>query len=147
MMAICGCNAVLSKRAPNEVTDTYLGLLYPTEEYKIYGYYLVFLLLHQFIWLQLTALACCRYITNTNVKFMLVVDDISAKEEALGKVGVLLVLVSVTCAAAQQHCTLLRSHLDLHAVLPGFQATAQHICGCCLKSILHVRASFEQQSL
>lgn len=30
-------HAVLLKRPHGEVTDTYLGLLYPTEEFKVYG--------------------------------------------------------------------------------------------------------------
>mmetsp|Transcript_19798 Transcript_19798/g.43037 ORF Transcript_19798/g.43037 Transcript_19798/m.43037 type:complete len:155 (-) Transcript_19798:1229-1693(-) len=54
---------VLQKRPTGEVLDTYLGLLYPTEEYKIYG-----------------------YLTNTNIKFILVVDDASVKDDTISRV-------------------------------------------------------------
>eukprot|EP00899_Mesostigma_viride_P016502 jgi/Mesvir1/24853/Mv22089-RA.1 len=47
--------AVLPKKGGS--TDTYLGLLYPTEDYKVYG-----------------------YITNTRAKFMLVVSDADVRE-------------------------------------------------------------------
>jgi hypothetical protein len=33
----CGPHTVLLRRAPGEVPDLYLGLLYPTEEYRVYG--------------------------------------------------------------------------------------------------------------
>ena len=46
------------RKTPGEVFDTYLGMLYPTEDYKVYG-----------------------YISNTGIKFMLVVDDLQKDEE------------------------------------------------------------------
>ncbi len=55
---------MLLRRAPGEVADTYLGLLYPTEEYRVYG-----------------------YISNTHVKFILVLAEVQTKDEALNKVG------------------------------------------------------------
>eukprot|EP00197_Chlamydomonas_leiostraca_P002991 CAMPEP_0202867400 /NCGR_PEP_ID=MMETSP1391-20130828/9359_1 /ASSEMBLY_ACC=CAM_ASM_000867 /TAXON_ID=1034604 /ORGANISM="Chlamydomonas leiostraca, Strain SAG 11-49" /LENGTH=189 /DNA_ID=CAMNT_0049547443 /DNA_START=71 /DNA_END=637 /DNA_ORIENTATION=- len=53
---------VLLKRPAGEVPDPYLGLLYPTEEFKVYG-----------------------YLTNTAIKLLVVLDDASAKEEAVTK--------------------------------------------------------------
>ena len=46
------------RKAPGEVFDTYLGMLYPTEDYKVYG-----------------------YISNTRIKFILVVDEMLQKED------------------------------------------------------------------
>lgn len=46
------------RKVPGEVFDTYLGMLYPTEDYKVYG-----------------------YISNTRIKFILVVDEIFQKED------------------------------------------------------------------
>ncbi len=54
---------MLLRRAPGEVADTYLGLLYPTEEYRVYG-----------------------YISNAHVKFILVLAEVQTKDEALNKV-------------------------------------------------------------
>lgn len=59
----CALDAVEEKvsaprKTPGEVFDTYLGMLYPTEDYKVYG-----------------------YISNTGIKFMLVVDDLQKDEE------------------------------------------------------------------
>lgn len=53
---------VLLKRVPGELPDAYLGLLYPTEEFRAYG-----------------------YISNTNTKFIAVVDDASLRDEAISK--------------------------------------------------------------
>ena len=52
------------RKTPGEVFDTYLGMLYPTEDYKVYG-----------------------YISNTGIKFMLVVDDLQ-KDEEIRMVGI-----------------------------------------------------------
>ncbi|KIY97577.1 Trafficking protein particle complex subunit 2-like protein [Monoraphidium neglectum] len=49
---------VLLRRAPGEVPDLYLGLLYPTEEYRVYGH----------------------------TKFVLVLDEFSPREDLLTKV-------------------------------------------------------------
>lgn len=54
---------VLLRRSPGEASDSYLGLLHPTEEFQVYG-----------------------YISNTNVKFILVLDDYMPKEDSLSKV-------------------------------------------------------------
>ena len=48
------------RKAPGEVFDTYLGMLYPTEDFKVYG-----------------------YISNTRIKFMLVVDEMLQKEDEM----------------------------------------------------------------
>lgn len=48
------------RKAPGEVLDTYLGMLYPTEDFKVYG-----------------------YISNTRIKFMLVVDEMPQKEDEM----------------------------------------------------------------
>ncbi|PNW84958.1 hypothetical protein CHLRE_03g165650v5 [Chlamydomonas reinhardtii] len=55
---------VLLKRGPGDSQDAYLGLLYPTEDYKVYG-----------------------YLTNTHVKVLLLLDDEGAvKDEAVMRV-------------------------------------------------------------
>eukprot|EP00878_Enallax_costatus_P005501 GHUV01005773.1.p1 GENE.GHUV01005773.1~~GHUV01005773.1.p1 ORF type:complete len:140 (+),score=24.84 GHUV01005773.1:202-621(+) len=54
---------VLLRRNPGEVPELYLGLLFPTEEYRVYG-----------------------YITNTHIKFILVLDEIIPRDDALQKV-------------------------------------------------------------
>lgn len=46
------------RKTPAEVFDTYLGMLYPTADYKVYG-----------------------YISNTRIKFMLVLDDTQKDEK------------------------------------------------------------------
>jgi hypothetical protein len=51
---------VLLRRTPGEVPELYLGLLYPTEEFRVYG-----------------------YITNTHIKFVLVLDESVPNEAAL----------------------------------------------------------------
>jgi hypothetical protein len=51
---------VLLRRNPGEVPELYLGLLYPTEEYRVYG-----------------------YISNTHMKFVLVLDEAAPREEDL----------------------------------------------------------------
>ncbi|DBA89261.1 TPA: hypothetical protein ACH3X1_016402 [Trebouxia sp. C0004] len=61
----CALDAVEEKvaaprKAPGEVFDTYLGMLYPTEDFKVYG-----------------------YISNTRIKFMLVVDEMLQKEDEM----------------------------------------------------------------
>ncbi|KAG2499243.1 hypothetical protein HYH03_002822 [Edaphochlamys debaryana] len=43
---------VLLKRGPGDVQESYLGLLYPTEDYRVYG-----------------------YLTNTHVKIIVLLDD------------------------------------------------------------------------
>ncbi|KAI8467649.1 MAG: Sedlin [Monoraphidium minutum] len=53
---------VLLRRAPGEVPELYLGLLYPTEEYRVFG-----------------------YITNSHTKFILVLDEFSPREDLLAK--------------------------------------------------------------
>lgn len=59
-------NAVAAPRkTPGEVFDTYLGMLYPTEDYKVYG-----------------------YISNTRIKFILVVDELLQKEDEVRMVGI-----------------------------------------------------------
>jgi len=59
----CALDAVEEKvsaprKTPAEVFDTYLGMLYPTADYKVYG-----------------------YISNTRIKFMLVLDDTQKDEK------------------------------------------------------------------
>jgi hypothetical protein len=54
---------VLLRRNPGEVPELYLGLLYPTEEYRVYG-----------------------YITNTHIKFVLVLDEVNPRDDALQNV-------------------------------------------------------------
>ncbi|KAL0024525.1 hypothetical protein WJX79_000831 [Trebouxia sp. C0005] len=61
----CALDAVEEKvaaprKAPGEVFDTYLGMLYPTEDFKVYG-----------------------SISNTRIKFMLVVDEMLQKEDEM----------------------------------------------------------------
>lgn len=51
---------VLLRRNPGEVPELYLGLLYPTEEYRVYG-----------------------YISNTHIKFVLVLDEAGPREDDL----------------------------------------------------------------
>ena len=57
------------RKTPGEVFDTYLGMLYPTEDYKVYG-----------------------YISNTGIKFMLVVDDLQ-KDEEIRMVSLIVMMV------------------------------------------------------
>lgn len=59
------------RKAPGEIFDTYLGMLYPTEDYKVYG-----------------------YISNTRIKFILVVDEMLQKEDEVRMVRVAVVLQS-----------------------------------------------------
>ncbi|GIL72663.1 hypothetical protein Vretimale_4364 [Volvox reticuliferus] len=55
---------VLLKRGPGDSQDAYLGLLYPTEDYRVYG-----------------------YLTNTHVKIILLLDDEAPiKDEAVLRV-------------------------------------------------------------
>lgn len=54
---------VLLRRAPGEVPELFLGLLYPTEEYRVYG-----------------------YITNSHTKFVAVLDEFTPREDMLAKV-------------------------------------------------------------
>lgn len=61
----CALDAIEEKvaaprKAPGEIFDTYLGMLYPTEDYKVYG-----------------------YISNTRIKFILVVDEMLQKEDEM----------------------------------------------------------------
>jgi hypothetical protein len=51
---------VLLRRTPGEIPELYLGLLYPTEEYRVYG-----------------------YISNTHIKFVLVLDEAAPREDEL----------------------------------------------------------------
>lgn len=51
---------MLLKRNPGEVADCYLGLLFPAAEYQVYG-----------------------YITNTRIKFLLVLRDPSPRDDLL----------------------------------------------------------------
>ncbi|GMH35948.1 hypothetical protein BSKO_03816 [Bryopsis sp. KO-2023] len=51
------------KKGQSGPQESYLGLLYPTEDYKVLG-----------------------YITNTNVKFILVVDDLVLKEDDIRRI-------------------------------------------------------------
>lgn len=53
------------RKTPGEVFDTYLGMLYPTEDYKVYG-----------------------YISNTRIKFILVVDELLQKEDEVRMVRI-----------------------------------------------------------
>ncbi len=53
-------NQVLLRRTPGEIPELYLGLLYPTEEYRVYG-----------------------YISNTHIKFVLVLDEAAPREDEL----------------------------------------------------------------
>ncbi|GFR41299.1 hypothetical protein Agub_g1975 [Astrephomene gubernaculifera] len=55
---------VLLKRGPGDAQDAYLGLLYPTEDFKVYG-----------------------YLTNTHLKILLLLDDEGpAKDEVVMRV-------------------------------------------------------------
>mmetsp|Transcript_17657 Transcript_17657/g.49379 ORF Transcript_17657/g.49379 Transcript_17657/m.49379 type:complete len:145 (+) Transcript_17657:121-555(+) len=62
----CSLDAIEEKVAApkraNEINDTYLGLLYPTEDYQVYG-----------------------YISNTRIKLVLVADKADLKEAELKK--------------------------------------------------------------
>jgi hypothetical protein len=51
---------VLLRRTPGEIPELYLGLLYPTEEYRVYG-----------------------YISNTHIKFVLVLEEAAPREDEL----------------------------------------------------------------
>lgn len=51
---------VLLRRTPGEIPELYLGLLYPTEEYRVYG-----------------------YISNTHIKFVLVLDEAAPRDKEL----------------------------------------------------------------
>ncbi|PNG99629.1 Trafficking protein particle complex subunit 2-like protein, partial [Tetrabaena socialis] len=51
---------LLLKRGPGDSQDSYLGLLYPTEDYKVYG-----------------------YLTNTHVKIVLLLDDEGAVKDEM----------------------------------------------------------------
>jgi hypothetical protein len=55
---------VLLRRAPGEVPEPYLGLLYPTEDFRVYG-----------------------YITNSATKFVLVLDQAAAGAGGAGGAG------------------------------------------------------------
>lgn len=70
-----GCEPAVSapKKTPAEVFDTYLGMLYPTADYKVYA-----------------------YISNTRIKFMLVLDD-TQKDE---KMRMVMSAVEPSCDAA-----------------------------------------------
>ena len=59
------CAVAAPRKAPGEIFDTYLGMLYPTEDYKVYG-----------------------YISNTRIKFILVVDETPQKEDEMRMVRV-----------------------------------------------------------
>jgi hypothetical protein len=74
-----------------------------------------------------------RYITNTNIKFMIVTDDYSAKEEALAKV--------LLCWRS------LRASCDLDFPRAGVQAVASPLRRCGLQPVLLVRPASEQQQL
>ena len=77
--------SALKRPTPGQAADAYLGLLYPTEDYKIYGClptaasYLCrpLPLWPESRWLygsrQLKSKRLCRYITNTKVKLVLVI--------------------------------------------------------------------------
>ncbi|KAL6759793.1 Sedlin [Haematococcus lacustris] len=54
---------VTARRSPGEVVDPYLGLLYPTDDVKVYG-----------------------LLTSTGVKFLVVLDDVAAKDETINRV-------------------------------------------------------------
>ncbi len=56
----CVCAVQAPRRTPGELADSYLGMLYPTEDYKVYGYY-----------------------TNTRIKLILVVDEPIAKDDEM----------------------------------------------------------------
>ena len=76
------------RKTPGEVFDTYLGMLYPTEDFKVYG-----------------------YISNTRIKFMLVVDEMLQKEDEMRMVGLsqssaflAILLVHGTLSKESQSC-------------------------------------------
>lgn len=73
------------RKAPGEVFDTYLGMLYPTEDYKVYG-----------------------YISNTRIKFILVVDEMLQKEDEVR-------MVSIADQLAVLHL-----HLFMSSALPAW---------------------------
>ena len=88
------------KTASANQPDTYLGLLYPTEDYKVY---LSFLTVFR------GALACLTmrsygYLTNTKIKFIVVVDDsyVDMKEAELRTVRRSAVQPSLTFSAVLQ---------------------------------------------
>lgn len=61
----CSLDAVEEKllqpqKTPGEPSDAYLGLLYPTDDFKVYG-----------------------YVSNTKMKFILVLDDMAPKDEEM----------------------------------------------------------------
>lgn len=55
---VCWHTVSAPRKTPAEVFDTYLGMLYPTADYKVYA-----------------------YISNTRIKFMLVLDDTQKDEK------------------------------------------------------------------
>lgn len=73
---------VLLRRNPTEVPELYLGLLYPTEEYRVYG-----------------------YISNTHIKFVLVLDEAAPRDEELKRLFKRLhsLFVDVTCNPLYTH--------------------------------------------
>eukprot|EP00891_Asterochloris_glomerata_P006223 jgi/Astpho2/6223/Aster-03630 len=48
------------RKGPSDLIDAYLGLLYPTEDYKVYG-----------------------YISNTRIKFLLVLNEQASREDEI----------------------------------------------------------------
>ncbi len=70
-MFIKTLTAVNVKKASNAATilDSYLGMLYPTEDYKVYENY--------YFSRWCLFFSCCRYgyITNTKIKLIVVIDD------------------------------------------------------------------------
>lgn len=61
----CALDAVEEKvtaprKGPSDLIDAYLGLLYPTEDYKVYG-----------------------YISNTRIKFLLVLNEQASREDEI----------------------------------------------------------------
>jgi hypothetical protein len=88
--------AVLQKRSLVEGPNPYLGLLYPVQELKVYGC-VPLGTRSGLVTLTRTTLsggvhACfrlahCRYLTNSGVKIILVLDDSSAKDDAVTRVG------------------------------------------------------------
>lgn len=75
-------------RKPNEQLESYLGLLYPTEDFKVYGCAVL---------LTVSCMSESRFISSTNTKFVLVFDDLTLKEDDVRLVSSFGIWVSDLC--------------------------------------------------
>ena len=85
----------MPRKMPGEVADTYLGMLYPTEDYKVYGCAslarcaarLRARVFRRCAGTQSAFFGASRYTSNTRIKFILVVDNQSVKDEEMRMVS------------------------------------------------------------